>query len=129
MEKTINNARIDGSVKTLLGRNISIYGIKDDNKRLASFGERAAINAPIQGTAADIIKLAMIKTYNILQEKNLKTKMLLQVHDELVFESPVEEVEIVSDLIKQTMQDITALHLSVPLITEVGIGDNWEEAH
>ena len=129
MEKTINNARIDGSVQTLLGRNISIYGIKDDNKRLASFGERAAINAPIQGTAADIIKLAMIKTYNTLKDKKLKTKMLLQVHDELVFEAPIDEVEKVSDLIKHTMQEITALSLSVPLIAEVGVGDNWEEAH
>ncbi len=129
MDETINNARINGYTETLLKRKISIYGIKDENKRLASFGERAAINAPIQGTAADIIKLAMIKTYNTLKKQNLKTKMLLQVHDELVFEAPEEEVETVSSIIKQTMQDVTALKLSVPLIAELGIGDNWEEAH
>ncbi len=129
MEQTINNARINGYTETLLKRKISIYGIKEENKRLASFGERAAINAPIQGTAADIIKLAMIKTYYTLKSQNYKTKMLLQVHDELVFEAPIDEVENVSKIIKETMQDITALTLSVPLIAEVGIGDNWEEAH
>ena len=129
MDETINNARINGYTETLLKRKISIFGIKDENKRLASFGERAAINAPIQGTAADIIKLAMIKTYNTLKKQNLKTKMLLQVHDELVFEAPEEEVETVSSIINQTMQDVTALKLSVPLIAELGIGDNWEEAH
>ncbi len=129
MEQTINNARINGYTETLLKRKISIFGIKEENKRLASFGERAAINAPIQGTASDIIKLAMIKTYHKLKKHNLKTKMLLQVHDELVFEAPIEEIDIVSNIIKQSMQDVTALNLSVPLIVELGVGNNWEEAH
>ena len=129
MNTTINNARLDGYTSTLLGRKISIFGIKEDNKRLVSFGERAAINAPIQGTAADIIKLAMIKTYHALKNRGYKTKMLLQVHDELVFEAPNDEIEEVSKLIKQKMEETTYLSLKTPLIAEIGIGSNWEEAH
>ncbi len=129
MEQTINNARLDGYATTLFGRKMNIYGIKEENKRLASFGERAAINAPIQGTAADIIKLAMIKIYNALKQRNYKTKMLLQVHDELVFEAPLDEVEEVSKLIKTLMEETTTITLKTPLIAETGIGTNWEEAH
>ena len=129
MDKTINNATLNGYATTLFNRKMSILGIRDENKRIASFGERAAINAPIQGTAADIIKLAMIKTFHLLKQNNLKTKMLLQVHDELVFEAPLEEVEIVQKLIKESMENINATNLKVPLIAEVGIGNNWEEAH
>ena len=129
MEQTINNARLDGYAETLFGRKMNIYGIKEENKRLASFGERAAINAPIQGTAADIIKLAMIKIYNALKQRNYKTKMLLQVHDELVFEAPLDEVEEVSNLIKTLMEETTIITLKTPLIAETGIGTNWEEAH
>ena len=129
MEQTINNARLDGYTETLLGRKISIFGIKDTNKRISSFAERAAINAPIQGTAADIIKLAMIKTFHALKEGGYKTKMLLQVHDELVFEAPDDEVNEVSKLIKQKMEEISYLTLKTPLIAETGIGTNWEEAH
>ena len=129
MEETINSARLNGYTETLLGRKISIFGIKDNNKRIASFGERAAINAPIQGTAADIIKLAMIKTFHALKTQGYQTKMLLQVHDELVFEAPNNEVEEVSKLIKQQMEEITNINLKTPLIAETGIGSNWEEAH
>ena len=129
MDETINNATLNGYATTLFNRKMSILGIKDDNKRIASFGQRAAINAPIQGTAADIIKLAMIKTFHLLKQHNLKTKMLLQVHDELVFEAPLDEVEIVQKLIKESMENINAITLKVPLIAEVGIGNNWEEAH
>ncbi len=129
MEQTINFAHQNGYVLTPLNRKITIFGIQDNNKRLASFAERAAINAPIQGGAADIIKLAMNKFPAKLQQAGLKAQMLLQVHDELVFEAPAEEAEKTAALIKQEMENITALNLKVPLIAEVGIGDNWDEAH
>ena len=89
--------------------------------------ERAAINAPIQGGAADIIKLAMNKLLSLLSREKLKTKMLLQVHDELIFEAPDEEVDYVSSLIKNTMEHV--VDYDVPLIAEVGVGNNWTEAH
>lgn len=129
MENTINFARQNGYVETPFNRKISIFGIQDTNKNIASFGERAAINAPIQGGAADIIKLAMNKIYHTLQENNFKTKMLLQVHDELVFEAPNEEVDTVKELIKKEMENITVIELKVPLIVEIGISDNWGDAH
>ena len=129
MEDTINFARQNGYVITPLNRKISIFGIQDTNKSIASFGERAAINAPIQGGASDIIKLAMNKVANRLEKEGLKTKMLLQVHDELVFEAPIDEIETASKIIKDEMENITELELKVPLIAEVGIGDNWGDAH
>ncbi len=129
MEDTINFARQNGYVLTPLNRKISIFGIQDTNKNIASFGERAAINAPIQGGASDIIKIAMNRVANRLEEERLNTKMLLQVHDELVFEAPLEEVEIASKLIKEEMENTTSFDLKVPLIAEVGIGDNWGDAH
>lgn len=129
MEETINFARQNGYVTTPFNRKITIFGIQDNNKRLASFAERAAINAPIQGGAADIIKLAMNKIPFKLKAAGLKTEMLLQVHDELVFEAPEEEVETAAKLIKQEMEDITAIALKTPLIAETGIGNNWDEAH
>lgn len=129
MDKTINFARQNGFVLTPFNRKITIFGIQDNNKRLASFAERAAINAPIQGGAADIIKLAMNKIAAHLKAKNLQTKMLLQVHDELVFEAPENEIETVSALIKQEMENIAGINLKVPLIADVGVGNNWGEAH
>ncbi len=129
MEKAINFARQNGYVTTPFNRKISIYGIQDSNKRVSSFAERAAINAPIQGGAADIIKLAMNRISAKLKQSDLQTKMLLQVHDELVFEAPEDEVETASALIKQEMENITGINLKVPLIAEVGISDNWGEAH
>lgn len=129
MEETINFARQNGYVTTPFNRKITIFGIQDNNKRLASFAERAAINAPIQGGAADIIKLAMNKIPAKLQAAGLKTQMLLQVHDELVFEAPEAEAETAAKLIKQEMENITAIKLKTPLIAETGIGDNWDEAH
>lgn len=127
MEKTIEFARKNGFVLTPFGRKISVLGINDTNKRLASFAERAAINAPIQGGAADVIKLAMNEVQRILQERKLKTQMLLQVHDELVFEAPLEEIEEVKELIKSTMENV--VKYDVPAIVEVGVGDNWAAAH
>ena len=129
MEETINFARQNGYVTTPFNRKITIFSIQDTNKRLASFAERAAINAPIQGGAADIIKLAMNKIPVKLKAAGLKTQMLLQVHDELVFEAPEEEVDTAAALIKAEMENITAITLKTPLIAEVGIGNNWDEAH
>lgn len=129
MDATINFARQNGYVLTPFNRKITIFGIQDNNKRLASFAERAAINAPIQGGAADIIKLAMNKIAASLAETGLKTRMLLQVHDELVFEAPLDEVEAAAALIKREMENIAGIDLKVPLIADVGIGDNWGKAH
>lgn len=129
MEQTINFARQNGYVLTPFNRKIAIFGIQENNQRIASFAERAAINAPIQGGAADIIKLAMNKIPTKLKAAGLKTQMLLQVHDELVFETPEQEVDTAAKLIKEEMENITAIKLKVPLIAEVGIGNNWDEAH
>lgn len=127
MEDTIAFARKHGYVVTPFGRKCSVLGINDKNKRIAANAERAAINAPIQGGAADIIKLAMLAVQHQLEAGNYKTKMLLQVHDELVFEAPLNEIEEVSKLIKNTMESV--VDLAVPFIAEVGVGDNWTQAH
>ncbi len=127
MDKTIEFAHKHGYVETPFGRKCPIMGINDKNKRLVANAERAAINAPIQGGAADIIKLAMNSIEQKLQQLGLQTKMLLQVHDELVFEAPESEVADVQKLIKETMENVVSL--KVPFIAEVGIGDNWTQAH
>lgn len=129
MEETIAFARQNGYVLTPFNRKISIFGIQGGDKRLANFAERAAINAPIQGGAADIIKLAMNRISLRLKEVGLKTEMLLQVHDELVFEAPEDEVEKAVELIKSEMENVNGLDLKVPLIAEVGVAANWDEAH
>ena len=127
MEKTIAFAHKNGYVLTPYGRKCSVMGINDKNKRIVSFAERAAINAPIQGGAADIIKLAMQKVWHLLQDGGFKTRMLLQVHDELVFEAPIDEVEKVKVLIKEAMESV--VNFDIPFVAEVGVGDNWTEAH
>ncbi|MRG71432.1 DNA polymerase I [Alphaproteobacteria bacterium HT1-32] len=116
-----------GYVQTLFGRRIHTPSIRDKNPNMRGFAERAAINAPIQGGAADIIKRAMIRVHAALNESNLKTRMLLQVHDELIFEAPEGEVEDAISLIRTKME--TAATLSVPLIADAGTGPNWAEAH
>ena len=127
MEETIVFARKHGYVLTPFGRKCAVPGINDQNKRLAANAERAAINAPIQGGAADIIKLAMNKLDRELKTRGMQTKMLLQVHDELVFEAPQAEVETAAKLIKQTMENI--VDYDVPFNAEIGIGQTWTEAH
>lgn len=127
MEETITFAKKHGYVVTPFGRKCSVLGITDQNKRIVANAERAAINAPIQGGAADIIKLAMIEVAKRLEQGKFATKMLLQVHDELVFEAPESEIEDVSKLIKSTMEEV--VNLAVPFIAEVGVGDNWTQAH
>ena len=116
-----------GYVETILNRKRHLKDINSANFVVKAHAERNAVNAPIQGSAADVIKLAMIKIDEELTKQNLKTRMLLQVHDELVFEAPEEEEEIVTALIKNEMEN--AYKTSVPLLVEVGVGDNWLEAH
>ena len=127
MEQTTMFAHQYGYVMTPFGRKCSIMGINDKNKRIVANAERAAINAPIQGGAADIIKRAMIAVQRELEEGGYKTKMLLQVHDELVFEAPLDEVEKAATMIKKTMESV--VDLAVPFVAEVGIGDDWTQAH
>lgn len=127
MNEQVLKARQDGFVETILGRKRFLKDINSANFVVRGHAERNAVNAPIQGSAADIIKLAMIKIDQELQNQNLKTKMLLQVHDELIFEVPLEEIESAKELIKTQMEN--AYNTNVPLLTEVGLGDNWLEAH
>ena len=127
MNKTIEFAHKNGYVQTPFGRRCSTFGINDSNKRVVANAERAAINAPIQGGAADIIKLAMNKMERVLREGGYKTQMLLQVHDELIFEAPEEEVAVVMPLIKDVMENI--IESSVKFVAEAGVGDNWTQAH
>ena len=127
MAEQVQKARQMGYVETILGRKRHLKDINSNNFVVRAHAERNAVNAPIQGSAADIIKIAMIKIDNELDIQDLKTKMLLQVHDELLFESPIEEVETASKLIKIQME--SAFETKVPLLVEVGVGDNWLEAH
>lgn len=127
MESTREQASKCGYVETISGRRLYLPEINARNGLRRKAAERAAINAPMQGTAADLIKTAMIDIHRWIQESSLDIKMLMQVHDELVFEVAQDAVDEASASIKQKME--SALTLSVPLIVEVGIGDNWQEAH
>ena len=127
MDNVINEARENGYVSTILGRRRYLRDINSRNATMRGFSERNAINAPIQGTAADIIKLAMINIHKWMQEKNVESKMIMQVHDELVFEVPVSELELMKSNIEKLMKD--AIQLSVPMEVGLGYGDNWLEAH
>ncbi|HWP82810.1 MAG TPA: DNA polymerase I [Bacteroidota bacterium] len=124
---TITEARAKGYVSTLLGRRRYLPDINSRNQNVRQNAERQAINMPIQGTAADMIKLAMIRIDRDFLEKGLKSKMVLQVHDELVFDIDEREENDVKNIVKREMQD--ALKLSVPIDVEIGIGKNWLEAH
>jgi DNA polymerase I len=127
MERSKQQAREHGFVKTLLGRKCTIDGIHDKNQARRAFAERQAINAPIQGTAADLIKLAMIKVEQVIAQKKLPATLLLQVHDELIFEVDQSAVESVAADIKSAMQSV--LTLSIPLTAEAGWALNWADAH
>ncbi len=120
-------ARQKGYAETLFGRKRYLPDIHSQNATVRSFAERNAVNAPIQGTAADIIKMAMVSIHRRLKEENLRTQMTMQVHDELNFNVPAAEVERVREIVVSEMQN--AVHLSVPLIAECGVGNNWLEAH
>ncbi len=123
----IDFARENGYVQTVLGRRRYLKDINGSNAVVRGAAERNAVNAPIQGSAADIIKIAMIRIYDKLREGGFKTKMLLQVHDELVFDVLKSELDDVSKLIKSEMEN--AYELAVPLVVDIGVGDNWLEAH
>lgn len=127
MDKAINEARQKEYVETIFGRRRYLRDINSRNATMRGFAERNAINAPIQGSAADIIKIAMIRIYQWLKENDFKTRMILQVHDELVFDAHKDEVEIVKEKAAEFMQN--AAQLEVPLIVETGVGENWLEAH
>jgi DNA polymerase I len=115
-----------GIVRSLLGRWRKLPDISNKNHNLRARAEREAINMPMQGTASDIVKLAMLRTEETLRRANLKAQMILQVHDELVFEIPKSEVETASKIIKQAME--AAFPLEVPLLVEIGVGNNWMAA-
>ncbi len=129
MNDMINFCKENGYVQTLLGRKRWLKDINSANFTVRGFAERNAINSPIQGTAADMIKLAMIKIAGMLKENNLKTRMLLQVHDELVFDVPVDELEVVKPLILECMRNALPLPNGVPAEAGIGSGINWLEAH
>ena len=127
MTEQVEKARKNGFVETILGRKRHLKDINSNNFVVRGHAERNAVNAPIQGSAADVIKIAMIDIDKALSEGGFKTKMLLQVHDELLFEVPEEEIEPIKALIKEKME--SAVKTKVPLIVEVGVGNNWLEAH
>jgi DNA polymerase-1 len=129
MDDTINFAREHGYVQTLMGRKRWLRDINSANFTVRGFAERNAINSPIQGTAADMIKLAMIKLHEEFKKRKFKSKMILQVHDELVFDALKEEAESVKPVIVECMQTAMQLPCEVPVIAEVGEGENWLEAH
>jgi len=127
ISEQIDFARDNGYVQTVLGRRRYLAAINSPNAIVRGASERNAVNAPIQGSAADIIKIAMINIHNKLEKGNYKTKMLLQVHDELVFDVYKLELEEIKQLVKTEMEN--AYKLSVPLVVDLGVGDNWLEAH
>ena len=127
MDRSIEEAKSEKQVKTLLGRRRFLRDIDSRNYTLRGFAERNAINSPIQGTAADIIKLAMISISKWMKENNIKSKMIMQVHDELVFDVEKAELELLSLNIKKIMENV--IKIKVPLLVEVGYGKTWLEAH
>jgi DNA polymerase-1 len=127
MSDTLEFARANGYVKTMMGRRRYLKDINSRNFTVRGFAEREAINSPVQGSAADMIKIAMINIHNEFKKQNLRSKMTLQVHDELVFDAHKDEVEIIKPIILEKMR--TAIPTKVPIEVEIGIGENWLQAH
>jgi len=127
MDKTVENCKEKGFVETLWGRRRYVPEINSNNYNVRQFGERVAMNAPIQGTAADVIKIAMVNIQNALEKNNMKAKLILQVHDELVIETPDEELEKAKEILVTEMENV--IKLKIPLKAEAEIGKNWFEAH
>jgi DNA polymerase-1 len=125
IDKTLEEVRGLGKVKTLFGRVRPIPDINSKNTNLRGFAERTAVNTPLQGTAADLIKIAMIRIDAAIRERGLKSRMTLQVHDELVFEVPEGELDVMRSLVKELMEN--AHPLTVPLLVEIGVGPNWRD--
>jgi DNA polymerase-1 len=126
MERTVAEAKQRGYTTTILGRRRQISELASDNFRIKQMGERMAQNAPVQGSAADIFKLAMVEVDRVLDERDLATRMILTVHDELVFEVPLDERAAVEDLVREAMENV--IQLRVPLVVDLGFGTNWAEA-
>jgi DNA polymerase-1 len=127
IDQSLGLARERGYVTTLMNRRRYLPDIGSANRSVRQFAERIAINAPIQGTAADLIKAAMINIHRRLEREARKTKLILQIHDELVFEVPEDETETIKQAVKEEMEGVTRLH--IPLKVDIGIGKNWAEAH
>jgi DNA polymerase-1 len=127
MDQTRERARREGYVETVFGRRLWLPEMKSGSPGRRQGAERAAINAPMQGTAADLIKLAMISVQGWLEQEKLRAKLIMQVHDELVLEVPEDELEKVRDAVRERMQDVAKLE--VALVVDVGVGDNWDQAH
>ena len=127
MDRTRERARTLGYVETLMGRRLHIPDIRSSNGQRRQYAERAAINAPMQGTAADLIKLAMIQVDQWIEMSGSPVQMIMQVHDELVFEADENHLECIRSEIVSTMN--SAASLSIPLVVEAGVGKNWDEAH
>ncbi|MGA7300642.1 MAG: DNA polymerase I, partial [Candidatus Sulfotelmatobacter sp.] len=125
IDKTLEEARRDLKVRTLFGRVRPIPDINSKNSNQRGFAERTAVNTPLQGTAADLIKVAMIRIDAAIRERELKSRMTLQVHDELVFEVPEKEVDAMQSLVREHMEKVNAL--AVPLLVEIGVGPNWRD--
>ena len=121
------HAKDKGYVETLFGRRRALPELASSNFQVRASGERMARNTPIQGTAADIIKLAMVHVWQRLRDEKLQARLLLQVHDELIVEAPEGEIDEVKRILKEEMENV--VHYSVPLTTEVGVGKTWLEAH
>jgi len=126
IDRTIAEVRQSGVTHTLFGRERPIPDINSRNANSRGFAERTAVNSPLQGTAADVIKLAMVRIDGLLTAGGYRSAMLLQVHDELVFECPPEEQDSVPELVRREMQGVC--DLKVPLLVDVGVGDNWRDA-
>jgi len=126
LDGTVAQAREKGYVETLFGRRRYVPELKDRNYNIRAFGERTATNSPLQGSAADLIKIAMVRIARALNEQRLASRMILQVHDELVFEVPHGEEEAATELVKRHMEG--AAELRVPLVVSVGMGMNWVDA-
>ncbi|HLK06900.1 MAG TPA: DNA polymerase, partial [Candidatus Angelobacter sp.] len=125
IDRTLEETRKEQSVKTLFGRTRPIPDINSKNANMRGFAERTAVNTPLQGTAADLIKLAMIQIDEELRSRKLKSRMLLQVHDDLLFEVPENEIELMRGLVREKMESVHKLN--VPLLVELGVGPNWRD--
>ena len=126
MEDVVEKAKEKGYVETMFGRRRYLPELTSSNFNLRSFGQRVARNMPIQGTAADIIKIAMIRVEKRLRQEQLRARLILQVHDELIVEAPIAEQEQVKALLEEEMAE--AVNLSVPMVAEANIGKTWYEA-
>ncbi|MBQ7199820.1 MAG: DNA polymerase I, partial [Eubacterium sp.] len=127
LETLVENGKKKGYVTSMFGRRRPVPELSSKNFMQRQFGERIAMNSPIQGTAADIIKIAMIRVWNRLKDEGLKSRMILQIHDELLIETAPDEIEQVKRILSEEMTG--ACEMSVPLIAEVCRGDDWESAH